>query len=470
MATPQRNNMAGHRSHNLLLVIIRDGEIVNVELDEREIVIGRGEDCDVRLNHHMLSARQTVLRPGPPITLQDLDSIHGTQIAGVTRRGGEPITLRPGERFRLGPFLCMVARQPVAGDRLGTNGDVLTVIDPSRDSVTAVVRDLARSGASVLILGETGVGKEVLATTLHELSGRTGPIIRINCAAFSESLLESELFGHEKGAFTGAVMQRLGLFEAAARGTIFLDEIGELSPTIQAKLLRVVEHREVLRIGATRSAPIDVRFLAATNRDLVAEVEAGRFRRDLFFRLDGVQLVVLPLRARVAMVVPLALQFLDEAAARTARPSRWLSDSAMAALEAHSWPGNVRELKAVIERAVLLSTGDEITARHLAFSRCPVEAAPSDVPAAPSLSLAPPMMRVHEPAPDILSDAETKDRDALMRALDDCAGNQTRAAKRLGISRTALVTKLRVYRIPRPRARPDVHKLAAPMSGRAPVR
>jgi transcriptional regulator with GAF, ATPase, and Fis domain len=334
--------------------------------------------------------------------------------------------------------------------KLAENGDAFTVIDPSCDGVTPVVRDLARSGATVLILGETGVGKEVLATTLHELSGRAGPIIRINCAAFSESLLESELFGHEKGAFTGALTQRMGLFEAAARGTIFLDEIGELSPAIQAKLLRVLEHREVLRVGARRPSPIDVRFLAATNRDLVAEVDAGRFRRDLFFRLDGVELAIPPLRARVSMVGPLALRFLSDAAARAAKPSCRLSDSAIVALEAHSWPGNVRELKAVIERAVLLSTGDEITARHLVFSRRPLEAAPSGGAAA-RLTIAMKMRSVHEPALDRLSESETLDRDEVLRALEDCAGNQTRAAKLLGISRTTLVSRLRVYCIRRPR-------------------
>jgi len=313
----------------------------------------------------------------------------------------------------------------------------LSVIDPSPEGVAPLVREVARSAANVLILGETGVGKELLASTIHELSGRTGALTRINCAALSESLLESELFGHEKGSFTGAAIRKLGLIEAADRGTVFLDEIGELSPAIQAKLLRVIEHREVLRIGAIRPISLDVRFIGATNRDLLAEVDAGAFRRDLFFRIDGFQLVIPPLRERVASIGPLALRFLDEARTRAGKPGLRFDNDAVAALESHAWPGNVRELKAVIERSVLLARSDRIEIGHLTFAR---SASRSDHAARPGA------------AADDLSDEQRADRDRLVRALEDCGGNQSRAAKRLGISRTTMVTKLGLYRIRRPRS------------------
>jgi two-component system, NtrC family, response regulator AtoC len=309
--------------------------------------------------------------------------------------------------------------------------------------VTPVVRDIARSGANVLILGETGVGKEVLAGTLHDLSERTGPMTRINCAALSESLLASELFGHEKGAFTGAVAQKVGLLETADKGTVFLDEIGEMSLEIQAKLLRVVENRELLRLGSTRPTPIEVRFVAATHRDLVADIEAGRFRRDLFFRLDGVELVIPPLRERRSAIARLARQFLADACAREKRSNLALEPSALAALEAHSWPGNVRELKAVIERAILLARGSAITPKHLAFTRRMAE------PVRPATS-APPA-RAADPLAELTED-QRSERARLVQALEDCGGNQSRAAKQLGISRTTMVTKLGFYRIKRPRA------------------
>jgi two-component system response regulator AtoC len=364
----------------------------------------------------------------------------------------------------------LVAR--AAGEERSLSGrDVLRVIDPTPKGVPAIVKDVAASKASVLILGETGVGKEVLAETLHQLSARTGDLTRINCAALSESLLESELFGHEKGAFTGAASQKVGLLEAADGGTVFLDEVGELPLSIQAKLLRAVEHREVMRIGSTRPIQIDVRFLSATNRDLPAEVASGAFRRDLFFRLDGVTLVIPPLRERRSLVGTLAMRFLDEARKKSGQAAK-LSAEVLGALEEYSWPGNVRELKAVIERAVLLSRGAEIGVKHLAFARRPEASAASAARVAdrttepPPVTFAPgappPMTAANGAAAaaaaaggsenlDFLDDEQKADRAAVIAALDECAGNQTRAAKKLNIARTTLVTKLRLYRIPRPR-------------------
>jgi DNA-binding NtrC family response regulator len=364
--------------------------------------------------------------------VQDLGSRNGTRVARHRLRGGEPVALSVGESFQIGGFSFVVLRAP--GSRSpstrGSAAEALCVIDPSPAGAGAVVADIARSDINVLILGETGVGKEVLAGTLHQLSGRKGTLVSINCAALTPSLFESELFGHEKGAFTGAAQARAGLLEAAAGGTVFLDEVGELSPEAQAKLLRAIETREITRVGAVKSTHLDVRFVAATNRDLGAAVATGRFRADLFFRLDGVTLVIPPLRERRDRIGPLALQFLKEAHARLGQPGPLrVSQELLPRLETLDWPGNVRELKSVLERALLLARG-EVGVKHLAPARTR--------PAPPEREAELPPRAVEE-------------RQRIVNALDACAGNQTRAAKLLGVSRATLVTKLAIYRIPRPR-------------------
>jgi two-component system, NtrC family, response regulator AtoC len=414
-----------------VLLVVGNGTFMAVELTG-DLVIGRDAACGLVLDHRSLSRRHAILHAGPPTTLEDLDSHNGTRVGGALRRGGAPIPLAAGETFVIGPFSFVIVRRTTR-ELSASNGESLLVDDPTPTGVKELVREIARSRVNVLIVGETGVGKEVLAGTIHGLSERSGPYTGVNCAALSENLLESELFGHEKGSFTGATAHKVGLLEAANGGTVFLDEIGELSPAIQAKLLRAVEQREVLRIGSTRPTAIDVRFIAATNRDLMAGIEAGTFRRDLFFRLDGVQLGIRPLRERRGSIARLAAQFVD--GLRAERPDLRLAGDAIAALERHDWPGNVRELKAVIERAALLARGGEILPRHLKFA-APTPSTPQ--PAATGDS-------------DLSAD-ERADRDRILQALDDCAGNQTRAAKQLGISRSALLIKLRLYRIKRPRS------------------
>jgi DNA-binding NtrC family response regulator len=420
-----------------VLVVVGHGDLRMVAITGRELVIGRGEDCDVVIDHRALSRRHAILRPGPPATIQDLGSTNGTRVTGRILRGGASVAFADGESFSVGPLTFVVVRRPPRGQVSASGAELLRVHDPTPDGATPVVRDVARTGVNVLIHGETGVGKDVLASTIHALSGRAGALVRINCAALTESLFESELFGHEKGSFTGAAVPKAGLIEAADHGTVFLDEIGELSAANQAKLLRVVEQREVLRLGATRPRALDVRFVSATNRDLQVEVEAGRFRGDLLFRLDGVELVIPPLRERRALIGPLAERFLARARDDAGRPGLALAPDAIAALEAHPWPGNVRELKAVIERSVLLCRADRIERRQLAFPR-----------RAPVVGAAPPVVGA---APGELGDRQRAERDRIVRTLEACAGNQTRAAKQLGMSRSTLVTKLALYRIPRPR-------------------
>jgi transcriptional regulator with PAS, ATPase and Fis domain len=280
---------------------------------------------------------------------------------------------------------------------------------------------------AVLLTGETGVGKEVFAERLHAKSKRAGkPLLRLNCGGFTETLLDSELFGHEKGAFTGADKAKPGLLENAGGGSVFLDEIGELPLGLQARLLRVLQDKKVQRIGALEPRAIDVRFISATNRDLSQEVTAGRFRQDLYYRLNGVTIWIPPLRERSGEITTFAKQFLAEA-----NPALALSRAALARLEQHDWPGNIRELKNVIERSALIAHGDEITEDDLQLA--PTVDAPS---ASGSLH----------------ADVDALEKKRILEALDACGGNQTRAAQKLGISRGTLVSRLKQYGITRPRS------------------
>jgi transcriptional regulator with PAS, ATPase and Fis domain len=302
---------------------------------------------------------------------------------------------------------------------------------------------IAASAINVLILGETGVGKEVMARRLHQRSPRAdAPMLCINCAALSESLLESELFGFEKGAFTGASHSKPGLLESAQGGTVFLDEVGEMPAALQAKLLRVLEQREVLRVGALKPRPIDVRFVSATNRDLEAEIDAGRFRRDLYFRLDGITLKVRPLRERVHEIEPLARAFMAEACAQARRDAiPAIAPAALALIKRYGWPGNVRELRNVMERAVVLCTGDVIDIEHVASDRMAPLVELGQAPGGPEVEA---LAALYDPDPEL-------ERARILDALTRSRGNQTQAAARLGMSRRALINKLDEYRLPRPR-------------------
>ena len=456
LSATTRSSSGTHRespddSRSGLLLVAGEGILETFPLAAGEAVIGRAPECDVAIAHATLSRRHARLRVDSPVTVEDLGSKNGVVVADRRIEPGTVVPLAVGEGFQIGRFSFVVVRLPRSGHASTHHSltDGLRVVDPTAEHVSALVHDLARSEMNVLILGETGVGKEILAETIHGLSGRTGSFVRINCAAIAPALIESELFGHVKGAFTGATQERPGLIESAARGTVFLDEVGELPEAVQAKLLRVIELREVLRVGGVRPSIVDVRFVAATNRDLTSDVASGRFRSDLFYRLDGITLVIPPLRERRERIEPLGMQFLQAALDKRppAGPLR-LEHGLFARLVAHDWPGNVRELKAVIERAVLLAGGGEIGARHIALTP-PAKAAgprpPANAPVEPAPAPAP-----TNPPPG-LSPAEAEERQRILDALAACTGNQTRAAKQLGISRTTLVNKLGLYRIPRPR-------------------
>jgi DNA-binding NtrC family response regulator len=312
--------------------------------------------------------------------------------------------------------------------------DTMVAESPQVRELLALVRRVAPSRATVLVQGESGTGKELVARLLHYWSDRVGqPFVAVNCKAFAEGVLESELFGHEKGAFTGAAVARVGCFERAAGGTLFLDEIGEVGLDFQAKLLRVVQDGEVLRVGGTRSHRVDVRVVAATNRVLRDEVAAGRFRDDLFFRLNVIPVRLAPLRERRDDILPLARHFLDQHAAETGR--RWaLSPAAERALVEHPWPGNVRELENAIERGSVLAAGDAIEPADLLLDQT------IDL-AAPARSTAAAAQIGDEADGEAGSLQEWLDRAAAKRiraALAETAGQRVEAARRLGIDRTTL--------------------------------
>jgi transcriptional regulator with GAF, ATPase, and Fis domain len=301
------------------------------------------------------------------------------------------------------------------------------------------VGQVAPSETTVLITGESGTGKEVVSRLIHQGSRRSGrPFVAVNCAALPEQLLESELFGHERGAFTGALTAKAGLLEKAAGGTLLLDEIGEMSPLVQAKLLRVLQEREFQRLGGTRVLKADVRVLAATNRDLMAAIERGQFREDLYYRLNVFQIPLPPLRDRQQDIPILAEAFLEQLGPATGRPAAGISRDAHEWLLAYSWPGNIRELRNAIERAILLCDGGLITRNHLPAPVLQSGSGTSTEPAARILGSDGPL-----PAGGVSLDA--LQRDLVKRALRDAKGNKSKAARMLGLSRAQLYTRIERY-------------------------
>jgi DNA-binding NtrC family response regulator len=305
---------------------------------------------------------------------------------------------------------------------------------PAMRRVFETIQKVAATDLSVLVLGESGTGKELVAQALHQQSARRAkPFIAVNCAAISPELVESELFGHEKGSFTGADARRTGKFEAAHGGTIFLDEIGDMARETQAKVLRVLQERELERVGGSERIRVDVRVVAATHRDLEQEVERGRFREDLYYRLKVVELRIPPLRERVEDIPALAARFLDQLAERLKRPRAQLEPEALAALVRHPWRGNVRELRNVIEQAAVLCAGERIAPDDLRLAPPPGDAVAHD--AAPGAEL--PFREAKRRA------TESFERTYLIRALREHGGNISRTAESLGMVRQSLQQKIR---------------------------
>jgi DNA-binding NtrC family response regulator len=463
----------------LEFVVFWRDEMRTFELPEQgEVTIGRAPENLIHIEHPSVSRRHARLMLGPELVIEDLGAANGTFVRDRSSEGNLHQTrtmhqltrtsaeLAVGESVMFGEVTALVRRRTAPptrfGDLDGEAGQTPGVVirNGAMRDVYAQAERAARASISVLILGETGVGKELLARAIHARSPRAdAPFMSINCAALAESLLEGEIFGYERGAFTGAVQARAGLFEAAEGGSVFLDEIGELAVSTQAKLLRVLEERKVTRLGARQPRSIDVRFLAATNRDLEAEAQAGRFRSDLYFRIAGLCLTIPSLRERPEEIEPLARCFLEAALEQLDRKGALdFSEETLSILRAYAWPGNVRELKNVVERAAILCAERIIVPEHLpagllrkSRTNEAQAAAPSPSPADASSQAAGSVL-----APDDWQ-AEMKEleRKRLLQALEQCGGNQTRAAELLGVSRRTLVSRLSEFGLTRPRRRGD---------------
>ncbi len=425
-----------------LLVIGRTAVAIHPLPERGVIVIGRSRGVDLLIDDRSVSRRHARMVVEPDaVTIADLGSANGTRI-GHRPVGEEPAAVTPGEPFHLGAVTLVVEGgvRPAA-QQLPATG---------MEQLHALAARLATGTVSVLIQGETGVGKELVAERIHQLSPRAaGPFVRLNCAAIAENLLESELFGHERGAFTGAHSVKPGLIELAAGGTLFFDEVGELPLGLQAKILRAVEDRAVRRVGGVETLPVDVRYVSASNRDLEEEVEAGRFRRDLYYRLAGATLYIPPLRERRNEIPDLAARFVAEAGRALGRSDLKLDADAIAWAGTQDWPGNVRELRSACERAALLVDEGPVQRSHFmtaaATRRRPTAPPAEGVAARPSTE---PGEGLRESA---RREVEAVERRRILEALEQAGGNQTRAAELLGISRRTLINRLDAYDLPRPR-------------------
>ena len=374
------------------------------------------------------------LKEGFPEIPVILLTAHGTVEAAVEamKQGALDFLAKPFDKTRVleivakGLGQAERARAEFQGPLAGGAPCDIVGQTPGIEAVRRLIERVAPSPSTVLITGETGTGKELVAEALHRLSPRApAPFIKINCGALPEALVEAELFGHERGAFTGAAQARPGRFELAHGGTLFLDEIGELPPAVQVKLLRVLQDGMVDRIGASQPRQVDVRLLAATHRDLQAEVERGRFRQDLLFRIRVIEIPVPPLRERLDDLPLLVEFFLDKQARRlgTARPP--IGAEALSALRARTWPGNVRELENAVERAILLARGPALGSEDFGLEATAGAAAPAGLKTASRQA------------------AATAERRLIRAALEATGGNVTRAASRLGLSRRGLQLKLK---------------------------
>jgi len=336
------------------------------------------------------------------------------------------------------------------------DGDELIGDSAGTQLVRKLIGQVAPSMATVLITGESGTGKEVVARQIHEQSGRAGPFVAVNCGAIPENLLESELFGHERGAFTGAVASRAGRFEQAKGGTFFLDEIGDMPTVMQVKLLRVLEERVIERVGGTTSIPVDVRLIAATHRDLPQRIKAGEFREDLYYRLSVFPIEITPLRERKDDIAPLVHEFIRRLNADKA-VTLHLTDDAMETLEAYSWSGNVRELANLIERLAVIRPNGQVSARDLPWPIAEREESGPGEPEVVSsdLRMATGASPVHLPTGglDLKLYLAEIEQDMIAQALSDASGVVQQAAKLLGIGRTTLVEKIKRYELNSPKSR-----------------
>jgi DNA-binding NtrC family response regulator len=391
---------------------------------------GRGADLlmvDARLDIAALIAANEAEHIVVPVVAAGVGVDPATAARAIRQGAREYISLPPDAEL-IGAILAAVAQDPTT----------MIAEDPAMRQVAALADQVAGSDASILITGESGVGKEVMARYVHRKSKRkAGPFIAINCAAIPENLLESELFGHEKNAFTGAVARRIGKFEEANGGTLLLDEISEMELRLQAKLLRAIQERVIDRVGGGKPVPVDIRILATSNRDLAQAVRDGDFREDLLFRLNVVNLRIPPLRERLGDITALATHFIDKYGKANGRPALRLGPAALKEVLAHPWRGNVRELENTMHRAVLLSSDAEIGPEAI---RAP-DGAPVGGRGEDRASRA-----VEAAARTLVGRTVSEvEQDLILETLTHCLGNRTHAATILGISIRTLRNKLKAY-------------------------
>jgi two-component system, NtrC family, response regulator AtoC len=443
--------------------------------DGQVLTVGRTPDCDIMIDDRMVSRRHAVLRGRGALEVEDLGSHNGTLVfmssadglggdtvsapaSYVRLESGVPVDVGIEAVIQIGGALVTVE---LPGRRRASTRTDAVIVDAAMARIYELAGRIARSDLTVLLLGESGVGKDVLARFIHKQSARDRhELLSLNCGAVPEHLLEAELFGFEKGAFTGAAKTTPGLLESADKGTVFLDEVGELSPAFQVKLLRVLETGRLMRVGGREPITIDVRYIAATNRDLSAEITAGRFREDLYYRLNGITLTIPPLRERRNEILSLADTFLAQEGKQHNKTFE-LSAEVAARLESYPWPGNVRQLRAVIRRAAVLCQEELVTLQHIQLSdpgpplsdarpsRERMRPGPTEPPAFPADRPTVPSM--HATPEDLREQAERLEKQRILDTLDAVGGNQTRAAEMLGLTRRALLIRLDRYNITRPR-------------------
>ncbi len=434
--------LEGHIATAGRLAMQRGAKVAHIESIDGALAAlraGQGSDlvmCDVAMDIARLIESLKNERIAVPVVACGIGTDAGAAVRAIRAGAKEYIPLPPDAE------LIAAVLQAVAEE-----DQTFIAQDPAMQPVLQMAERVAASDASILITGESGTGKEVMSRFVHRKSRRaSGNFVSVNCAAIPENLLESELFGHEKGAFTGAVARRIGKFEEANGGTLLLDEISEMDLRLQSKLLRAIQEREIDRVGGTTPIKVDIRLIATSNRDLEAEVRAKRFREDLYFRLNVVTINMPSLRDRPADIIPLAEYFAKKYAAANGLPERALSDAAAGRLQAHFWRGNVRELENTMHRAVLLARAPQIEGEAIMLSGQSL--APEGTPAANLAAQAAVAGRASDNAPGAplvgrtVADVE---RDLILDTLQHCLGNRTHAANILGISIRTLRNKLKQY-------------------------